>query len=264
MLPGMENFQAQVEALVSKIPALAAIHFYSETGSTNFEAVELGKKGAPHGTLVVADAQSVGRGRLGRHWDSPAGRGLYFSLLLRPDLEAAQAPLTTLAAGLGLVQAIRGLGIRDLILKWPNDLMVAKKKLGGILTEMYHSGSKVGFIVVGVGINVSQAAADFSIDVAPLATSLRQLDKEIDRADLLQRLIPAVLGEVNRLAREGAASLIQRWERDSGMLGLEVAFECDGRRDEGRVLGLAPDGKLRVAGSGGKVAELLAEDTTLL
>ncbi|KAB2843287.1 biotin--[acetyl-CoA-carboxylase] ligase [bacterium] len=260
----MENFQAQVESLASKIPVLSGIHFFSEIGSTNFEAVELGKKGAPHGTLVVADAQSVGRGRLGRRWDSPAGKGLYFSLLLRPDLEAAQAPLTTLAAGLGLAQAIRGLGVRDLILKWPNDLMVAKKKLGGILTEMYHSGSKVGFIIVGVGINVAQTAADFSPEVAPLATSLRQVGVTTDRAELLQRLIPAVLGEVNRLAREGAAGLIKRWERDSGMLGLEIAYESDGRRDEGRVLGLAADGKLRVAGRGGRVVELLAEDTRLL
>lgn len=260
----MENFQAQVEALVSKIPVLAAIHFFPEIGSTNFEAVELGKKGAPHGTLVVAEAQSAGRGRLGRRWDSPAGKGLYFSLLLRPDLDAAQAPLTTLAAGLGLAQAIRGLGVRNLVLKWPNDLMVAKKKLGGILTEMYHSGSKVGFLVVGVGINVSQTAGDFSTEVAPLATSLGQVGVTVDRAELLQRLIPAVLGEVNRLAREGAAGLIQRWEQDSGMLGLEIAYECDGRRDEGRVLGLAADGKLRVSGPGGKVAELLAEDTTLL
>lgn len=260
----MENFQAQVESLTSKIPVLSKIHFFSETGSTNFEAVELGKMGAPHGTLVVAEAQSAGRGRLGRHWDSPAGRGLYFSLLLRPDLEAAQAPLTTLAAGLGLAQAIRGLGVRELILKWPNDLMVAKKKLGGILTEMYHSGSKVGFLVVGVGINVSQTAADFSPQVASLATSLGQIGVTVDRAELLQRLIPAVLGEVNRLAREGAVGLIQRWEQDSGMLGLEIAYECDGRRDQGRVLGLAADGKLRVAGRGGKVAELLAEDTTLL
>lgn len=260
----MENFQAQVEALVSKIPVLAAIHFFPEIGSTNFEAVELGKKGAPHGTLVVAEAQSAGRGRLGRRWDSPAGKGLYFSLLLRPDLDAAQAPLTTLAAGLGLAQAIRGLGVRNLVLKWPNDLMVAKKKLGGILTEMYHSGSKVGFLVVGVGINVSQTAGDFSTEVAPLATSLGQVGVTVDRAELLQRLIPAVLGEVNRLAREGAAGLIQRWEQDSGMLGLEIAYESDGRRDEGRVLGLAADGKLRVAGRDGRVAELLAEDTTLL
>lgn len=260
----MENFQSQVEALNEKIPTLTDIRYFSETGSTNFEAVELGKKGAPHGSLVVAESQSAGRGRLGRHWDSPAGKGLYFSLVLRPDMETSRAPLTTLAVGLGLANALRGLGVRDLILKWPNDLIVAKKKLGGILTEMYHSGSKVGFIVVGVGINVGQDASEFSAEVAPRATSLKLLEIPQDRAELLQRLIPAILGEVNRLAREGAASLVRRWEQDSGMLGLEITFEEEGQRRQGTVLGLAEDGKLRVQKDSGTIAELLAEDTTLL
>lgn len=260
----MPNYQSQIESLVAKIPTLSGIHFFSEIGSTNFEAVELGKKSAPHGTLVVANTQTAGRGRLERHWDSPAEKGLYFSLLLRPDLEAAQAPLTTLAAGLGLGQALRGIGVHDLVVKWPNDLIVAKKKLGGILTEMYHSGSKVGFIVIGVGINVGQTVSDFSPEVAPLATSLHQLGQDWDRAELLQRLIPAILGEVNRLGREGPASLVKRWEQDSGMLGLQIAFETNGSRDQGRTLGLAADGKLRVEKSNGEVVELLAEDTTIL
>ncbi|MFO1463397.1 MAG: biotin--[acetyl-CoA-carboxylase] ligase [bacterium] len=260
----MDTFRSAVTGLSEKIPTLAGIHFFEETGSTNLEAVELGKKGAPHGTLVVADGQSAGRGRLERHWESPSGKGLYFSLLLRPDIDAAQAPLTTLAAGLGLANALRGTGLRDLVLKWPNDLIVAKKKLGGILTEMFHSGSKVGFLVIGVGLNVGQTEGDFSPEVAKIATSLQILGHPRERAELLLRLLPALFGEVNRLAREGADSLVSRWERESGMLGLEISFEENGQQGRGVVLGLAADGKLRVRRPDGGVAELLAEDTTLL
>jgi len=261
----MENFQSQVEGLSAKIPTLGKIAYFNIIGSTNAEAVEWGRKGAPHGSLIVADSQCAGRGRLGRHWDSPAGKGLYFSLLLRPELPAAQAPLTTLAVGLGLAATLRGLDVAPLVLKWPNDLMVAKKKLGGMLTEMFHSGSKVDFLVVGVGLNVSQEAKDFSPEVVPLATSLKLIrNQPWDRADLLTRLVPAIFGEVNRLSREGPSSVVSRWEKESGMVGLEVSFEESGQRHRGKVLGLDPDGKLRVAKSDGSISELLAEDTTLL
>ncbi|MCE9624426.1 MAG: biotin--[acetyl-CoA-carboxylase] ligase [Deltaproteobacteria bacterium] len=261
----MENFQQALQRIPGKSPHIQEVIYFPEIGSTNAEAVERARSGALSGTVVVAESQSSGRGRLGRHWDSPSGKGLYFSLILRPALPAAQAPLTTLAVGLGLAQIFRESGIHELILKWPNDLIVAKKKLGGILTEMYHSGSRVDFIVVGVGINVSQTDADFSPEVASLATSLQQITKRVwDRAELLEKLLNTLTNEVERLATTGPAILVRRWEEESGMIGLPISFEEGGQKDGGRVLGLAADGRLRVQKEDGSVAELLAEDTTLL
>ncbi|HCU23484.1 MAG TPA: biotin--[acetyl-CoA-carboxylase] ligase, partial [Deltaproteobacteria bacterium] len=203
-----------------------------------------------------------GRGRLGRNWESPAGLGLYFSLLLRPKLEAASAPLLTLAVGLGLAGQLRKLGIPEVMVKWPNDLLVQGRKLGGILTEMLPRGSQVDFVVVGVGINVAQTLEDFSPETAPLATSLRlATHRDWNRAELLAELLPALFLESSRLEREG--SLKTRWEQESGMLGVPIAYSEDLEHKalrHGRVLGLAEDGKLRIENEDGEITELLAGD----
>lgn len=225
-----------------------------------------GREGAPSGSLWLADSQSAGKGRLGRHWESKPGLGLYFSLLLRPAMRAAMAPLTTLAVGLGLAEALRGQGLQDLIVKWPNDLLVGGRKLGGVLTEMVHRGEAVDFLVIGVGINVAHEMTDFSPELQGSATSLRQAQgRNWDRFELLEILQPAIVSAVDRLLDQGPAELCRLWEERSGMAGRTVAYAGDkGLARAGRVLGLDPEGRLRVGHADGSVAELIAEDTTLL
>ncbi len=241
-------------------------HHLKQIGSTNEAAVAAGREGAPSGSIWLADSQTQGKGRLGRHWESKPGLGLYFSLLLRPAMKAAMAPLTTLAVGLGLAEALRNLSLQDLVVKWPNDLLVGGRKLGGILTEMVHRGEAVDFLVIGVGINVAQEKADFSAELQGSAISLRQVQGRIwDRIELLEILRPAILAAVDRLVGQGPAELRRRWERESGMVGRAVAYAGEsGLAREGRVLGLDAQGRLRVQHADGSIAELIAEDTTLL
>lgn len=243
------------------------IHHLTSTGSTNEVAVAAGREGAPHGSVWLADSQSQGKGRLGRHWESKPGVGLYFSLLLRPTMKAAMAPLSTLATGLALAEALRKLGLKDLVVKWPNDLIVGGRKLGGILTEMVHRGDGVDFLVIGVGINLQQDVSDFSPELQGSAISLRQaLGQSPERDELLQIILPAISKAIERLTREGAQDLRQRWEKESGMVGRALSYAAteSGLARQGRVLGLDAEGRLRVEHEDGSVAELIAEDTTLL
>lgn len=249
------------------VPGLGPVHHFESIGSTNEAAVAAGRGGAPHGSLWLADSQSQGKGRLGRHWESKPGVGLYFSLLLRPTMKAAMAPLSTLAVGLGLAEALRKLGLPGLLVKWPNDLLVKGRKLGGILTEMVHRGDGVDFLVIGVGINVGQENSDFDADLQGSAISLRQAGSPIlDRFELLQIFLPSIFHSVEALVSQGAAELCRRWERESGMVGKALAYAATegGLAREGRVLGLDAEGRLRVEHQDGSVAELIAEDTTLL
>jgi BirA family biotin operon repressor/biotin-[acetyl-CoA-carboxylase] ligase len=251
---------------LTEIPGLGPLHHQERMGSTNEAAVAAGREGAPSGSLWLADSQSQGKGRLGRHWESKAGLGLYFSLLLRPVMKAAMAPLTTLAVGLALGEVLRQLGLQDLVVKWPNDLLVGGRKLGGILTEMVHRGDAVDFLVIGVGINVAQEESDFGSELRGSAISLRQAQGRVwDRFELLEKFLPAILASVDRLLGEGPAELCRRWEIESGMVGKSVAYAGDsGIARQGRVLGLDAHGRLRVEHKDGSVVELIAEDTTLL
>src|SRR5690349_4691798 len=145
------------------------IYHFFKTDSTNRVAMELGYAGEPEGAVILAEEQSAGRGRAGRTWHSERAAGIYATLLLRPKISPVQAPLLTMMAGLsahGAIQAQTGL---QLDLKWPNDLVLSGKKLGGILTEMYADTSLVRFVIVGIGINVNQEK--FPAELAGIATS---------------------------------------------------------------------------------------------
>ncbi len=131
-----------------------------EIGSTNDRIMAAGRDGAPEGLAVIADRQTAGRGRLGRSWASPPGVGLYTSILLRPKLPAGQVPLLTLVSGLAVAEAIENVTGLAPRLKWPNDLLVNEKKVGGILTETASVESRVSYVAVGIGINVGHEAQD--------------------------------------------------------------------------------------------------------
>src|SRR6266478_8575202 len=158
-------------------------HFF-KTDSTNRVALELGHAGEPEGAVVLAEEQTAGRGRAGRKWHSERASGIYATLLLRPKLSPVQAPLLTMLAGLSAYSAIQAqTGLRP-DLKWPNDLMLRGKKLGGILTEMYADTSLVKFVIVGIGINVNQDK--FPAELGTPATSLRiESAKSQSRLELL-------------------------------------------------------------------------------
>ena len=236
-------------------------HFF-KTDSTNRVAMELGYAGEPEGTVVMAEEQTAGRGRSGRSWHSERGTGLYFTVLLRPRLSPAQAPLLTMLAGLSAHAAIQAQTSLVPELKWPNDLLLNGKKIGGILTEMHAEPGAVRFVIVGVGINVNQEK--FPAELAPIATSLRKESGKMNyRLELLVRLLTQFESDYNRFLREGAAFVVERFQSVSTFAkGRRVRVDTGSESYEGTTAGLNPDGLLLVARDDGRLVTVIAGDVT--
>jgi BirA family transcriptional regulator, biotin operon repressor / biotin---[acetyl-CoA-carboxylase] ligase len=236
-------------------------HFF-KIDSTNRVAMELGYAGEPEGTLVLAEEQTAGRGRAGRNWHSERGTGLYFTLLLRPRLAPAQAPLLTMLAGLSAHAAIQGLTGLAPELKWPNDLLLNGKKVGGILTEMHAEPSVVRFVIVGIGINVNQEK--FPPELASIATSLRKESGKMNyRLELLVRLLTQFESDYNRFLREGPSFVVERFQSVSNFAkGRRVRVESGAESYVGTTAGLSPEGLLLVAKENGPVLTVIAGDVS--
>ncbi|HKT46650.1 MAG TPA: biotin--[acetyl-CoA-carboxylase] ligase [Candidatus Acidoferrales bacterium] len=238
------------------------IHHFFKIDSTNRVAMELGHAGEPEGAIVLAEEQTAGRGRAGRSWHSERAAGIYVTLLLRPKLAPVQAPLLTMMAGISAHSAISaGTGVTSDV-KWPNDLMVNGKKLGGILTEMYAEPAQVRFIVVGIGINVNQQ--QFPGELAETATSLRrETGRSISRLELLAKLLLEFESDYNRFLAEGPASVVRRFEKISSYAsGKRVRVSNGQEQFYGVTAGLAPEGLLRVERDGGELTTVIAGDVT--
>jgi BirA family biotin operon repressor/biotin-[acetyl-CoA-carboxylase] ligase len=219
------------------------IFHYEVLDSTNDLAKDLAARGAPEGALVLAESQRAGRGRLGRSWESPAGVGVYASLILRPSLPPEDLPRFTLAAGVAGVRAVRrGAGV-DAGLKWPNDLILNGRKLGGILTEMASESDRISYLVVGWGINVNTRA--FPPELADTATSLALArGREFPRLPLLTAWVEE-MEALYRIFLDGDFSVIlEEWRTLAVMLGKEVTVRQGGREITGKALEVALDGAL--------------------
>ena len=236
-------------------------HFF-KTDSTNRVAMELGYSGEPEGTVVLAEAQSAGRGRSGRIWHSEKGTGLYFTILLRPRLSPAQAPLLTMLAGLSAQTAIAAQTGLVAELKWPNDLLLGGKKLGGILTEMHAEPSAVRFVIVGIGLNVNQEK--FPSELSSTATSIRKESGKLSyRLELLARLLTQFESDYNRFLRDGPAFVVERFESVSSFAkGRRVRVDTGTESYAGVTAGLSADGLLLVQRDGGPLSTVIAGDVT--
>ena len=164
------------QTILSHLPAECpwgdTLHWYNTIDSTNTLAKQLAREGAPHGTVVIAGEQTGGRGRLGRSFSSKQGMGVYLSVVLRPNCRPEQLMHLTCAAGLAGRRAVERVSSACPDIKWPNDLIFGKKKLGGILTELGFRGNFVDYAVVGIGINCMQTTADFPSELQAIATSI--------------------------------------------------------------------------------------------
>ena len=182
-----------LEAALAGTIYAGKLHFAAVSDSTNTDAREAARAGAPHGAVYFADEQLAGRGRGGHAWHSAQGEGLYVSVLLRPTIPAVRLPLLPLAAGLAAAQAIAATTSLNIDLRWPNDLLIGERKVGGILVESKTEGAGVAFAVVGIGINVHQRR--FPADLATPATSL---DLEARGPTTRQALLVALLESMQR------------------------------------------------------------------
>jgi BirA family biotin operon repressor/biotin-[acetyl-CoA-carboxylase] ligase len=237
------------------------LHFF-QTDSTNRVAMELGYAGEPEGTVVMAEAQTAGRGRSGRTWHSERGTGLYFTVLLRPRLSPAQAPLLTMLAGISAHAAVQALTGLVPELKWPNDLLLNGKKFGGILTEMHAEPNAVRFVIVGIGINVNQEK--FPGELSTIATSLcKESGRMTYRLELLARLLSQFESDYNRFLREGPGFVVERFQSVSSFAkGRRVRVETLAESYAGTTAGLSPEGLLLVSRDDGSLVTVIAGDIT--
>jgi len=231
------------------------IHYFDTLASTNDLAKELGVRGAPEGTLVVAEGQSRGRGRLGREWNSPPGVGLYVSVLLRPPLPPTDMPQITLTAAVAVVRALKQAAGVAAGIKWPNDLILAGRKLGGILTEMETESDQIRHLVVGLGLNVN--TPQFPAELANLATSLAlATGRTHSRLRILQVWLEELESLYQRFLAREFPEILQEWKDYTVTLGREVRVRQGQMEVCGQALEVAPDGALLVQTRAGEIVRV--------
>ncbi|WP_025718892.1 biotin--[acetyl-CoA-carboxylase] ligase [Paenibacillus sp. 1-18] len=235
------------------------------TVSTQQDAMRLAEEGAPEGTVVLAEEQTAGRGRLGRRWFSPRGKGVWMSIVLRPTQPMAFTPQLTLLTGVALCRAIRRLtGVKTGI-KWPNDLLIHGRKVSGILLESAAEDQRVRYCIAGIGIDVNLNRDDYPEELSQVGTSLKiEAGREIDRTEL----IAAVLGEMEQLCRlyaeQGFQPIAMLWEALSVTINRTVrAHTGQGVAVEGTAVGLDPSGALVVETDQGERIQVISGDIQL-
>ncbi len=242
------------------------LRWLDSTDSTNRVALELARAGAAHGTTVVAEGQTAGRGRLGRSFFSPPYLNLYTSIVLRPRATTAEAPVWILAAAVGVADAVRAqLDEPDRVeIKWPNDVLIDGLKTSGILIELGAEATRIEYLVLGIGVNLNVERESFPDEFRSRATSLRSaLGRRIDRANFARSLYGCLERALDRCAAEGFEALRPRFEACFRMLGrwVRVLEPGDGVR-EGTVRGIDHDGALLLEAQG-RLQRIVAGDVTL-
>lgn len=223
------------------------IHWFDFIDSTNDEARRMAKSGAPHGTVLIADHQTGGHGRRGRSFHSPEGVGIYMSILLRPNCAPTELMHLTCAAAVAMCDAVeQAVGFRPGI-KWTNDLVYGKRKLGGILTELgFTREGMVDFAIIGIGINCCQTAADFPPEIRGFAGSLAMASgKPVERDRIAGAMIKALQIMDSRLLSEKAETL-RRYRKDCITLGQDIVLVRGDETRHGKALDIDNDGALLV------------------
>jgi BirA family biotin operon repressor/biotin-[acetyl-CoA-carboxylase] ligase len=234
------------------------IHHFFKIDSTNSVAMTLGERGEPHGTLIVAEEQTAGRGRAGHTWHSEKTNGIYMTVLLRPAISPQQAPLITLVAGLAVREAILEQTGLAPDLRWPNDLLFGRKKFCGILTEMNAEPDQIHFVAVGIGINVNHDRIPENLSA--IATSLRiETHREQSRIEIVARLLRHLDSYYNLFVDKGSEAIVARFtEVSSYARGKRVRIETATENYTGTTEGLEPGGLLRVRRDDGRVLPVIA------
>jgi BirA family biotin operon repressor/biotin-[acetyl-CoA-carboxylase] ligase len=232
--------------------AIPPIQFSSTVSSTNDLALEAADEGAPHGSCWAADEQTAGRGRreIGgarRDWHSPKHSSIYMSVLLRPDIEPSRAAGLTLAAATGICSTLRFVTDLDVWVKWPNDLYIGDKKVGGLLTEAATEDGKLAGVVVGLGVNVNIEQEDVPEELIDIMTSLQIAGgRTWDRLRLLPAIRGAILEYTDRYVADGFPGIIEDVRAFDRTEGRDVEILVEGDWIEGVARGISDDGRLRV------------------
>lgn len=246
------------------------IHYLKEIDSTNNYAKKIAYEGCEDGTIVIAEKQTSGRGRLGRTWESSERAGIWLSVILKPDISPGAVQIITLSASVAVVKAIKAVTGIDTGIKWPNDIILDGKKVCGILTEMSSEMDKINYLVVGIGININQDKKDFPEELRDKAISIRNYTKknkgqevEFTRNDIIRRLLFEIEDVYNMIKAGKIENIIQSWKRHSITQGKEVVVL--GRQEEftGIAEDITPDGKLIVKSIDGITQLILSGEISI-
>jgi BirA family transcriptional regulator, biotin operon repressor / biotin---[acetyl-CoA-carboxylase] ligase len=260
--PGGEPLRLQ--AIQDGLPAKrlgAKLHYFSDLDSTNAYARKLAERGAGEGEVVIAEAQTRGRGRLGRTWISPPFVNLYFSVILRPRLAPAHAPQLTLMAAVALADTV-AFFIKTLpVIKWPNDLLVGGRKLAGILTESSCDAQRIEWVILGIGINLNYPVALMPEAIQNRATSIMSLTgTRVNREEFLRRLIHDLDRCYGEFEESGFDAIAPRWEALFGLRGKPVRVEMTDQVMIGTVRGIDREGALILEDGKGGSLRVVAGD----
>ena len=239
------------------------IHLFPEIASTNTLAMEMASRGSAEGTVVIAELQTSGKGRLGRKWVSPKGN-LYLSIILRPDIPMHKAPIITLMGAVAVTSAIRNMCGVQAAIKWPNDILIANKKVSGLLTEMSAEQDRIRHLVIGIGVDVNMELGTLPPDIRPLVTTLSaEVGIKINRTALLRE----ILRELDRWYQaflKNSADVLEEWEKLNMTIGNPIAVSGAGEMLAGLAQGIDNEGRLVVKLDNGTVRTVAAGDVTIL
>jgi BirA family biotin operon repressor/biotin-[acetyl-CoA-carboxylase] ligase len=237
------------------------VHHWPTIGSTMDAARSLAEEGAPEGTLVIADEQTAGRGRLQRAWWAPAGSSLLITLVLRPELAPRQVQRLTMVCSLAVCDAIAQVCHLEAQIKWPNDVLIAGKKVCGILTELGLLGVQLQYALVGIGINVNVDLSSAPPMMVPATSLIMETGRPVPRTDLLVALLSSIERRYE-LLRDGH-SFHHEWARRLATIGQEVVATSNEERWSGLAVSVDQDGALLIRLENGAVQRVLAADVTL-
>ena len=233
------------------------VYYFDNVSSTMDIAMQLAAKGAAQGTIVLAESQSKGRGRLNRGWISPKYKGIYLSLILRPDILPNDAPILTLLAAVSACEAIKDSCGIDCYIKWPNDILVNNKKLGGILTELNAEMDEIHYAIVGIGLNINTDKKNLLSG----AVSLKELKGEsVNRLQVLQSMLRHIESNYLLFQKKGGGAIIDKWRRFSDTLHRHVRIVSHKEQIEGQAVDIDKDGGLLVREQSGFTRKVMAGD----
>src|SRR5580700_3068096 len=240
------------------------IHVFEQTTSTNDLVEKLARDGVREGVVVFAESQTRGRGRLGRKWISPTRKGLWFSILLRPNLRPQETTQLTVASATALRRAIFSQTNLQPEIKWPNDILIGGKKVVGILTEMSAELDRVRHVILGIGIDVNQEAHEFPSELRKIATSLKiECGESVSRPALAIAVLRELDKDYSRICARKFSEVSEEWVEHCGTIGRDVTVQIGDRKIRGRAESLDDDGALVLRTEHGRLQRITGGDVTV-
>jgi BirA family biotin operon repressor/biotin-[acetyl-CoA-carboxylase] ligase len=237
------------------------IFFHQVVTSTQKIATEMAMSGAAEGTVIVAEEQTEGRGRLQRKWHTPSGNSVAMSIIIRPRILLNSTPHFTLLVAVSIVKAIKDISTLNPKIKWPNDILINGKKSVGILTELNAEADQINFLIVGIGINVNQSIDDLPEEIQNIATSLAiEAGKKFRRAELIRSILTNLEYFYEKYIKEGFTSIKDIWEKESCTIGEKIIAKTSLETIEGRAVGITNDGILMLEDKEGNIHNIISGD----